>query len=43
VLVSSPAVSLEYVLRDDIGYPWALTISEAMVIVSLLLIFALEP
>jgi SHS family lactate transporter-like MFS transporter len=43
VLVSSPAVSIEYVLRDHLGYPWALTIFEAMVIVSLLLIFAFGP
>jgi SHS family lactate transporter-like MFS transporter len=43
VLVSSPAVSIEYVLRDRLGYPWALTIFEAMVIVSLLLIFAFGP
>jgi SHS family lactate transporter-like MFS transporter len=43
VLVSSPAVSLEYLLRDHLGYPWALTIFEVMVIVSLLLIFAFGP
>jgi hypothetical protein len=36
-------VSVEYVLRDHLGYPWALTIFGAMVFVSLLLIFALEP
>jgi MFS transporter, SHS family, lactate transporter len=43
VLVSSPAVSIEYVLRDHLGYPWALTIFEVAVIVSLLLIFAFGP
>lgn len=41
VLVSSPAVGIEYVLRDHLGYPWALTIFESLVILSLLLIFAL--
>ncbi len=43
VLVSSPAVGFEYVLRDHLGYPWALTIFEVLVILSLLLIFALGP
>jgi SHS family lactate transporter-like MFS transporter len=43
VLVASPAVSLEYALRDRVGYPWALTLFEGTVIVSLLVIFHLGP
>lgn len=43
VLISSPAVSLEFVLRDHFGYPWALTIFEIVVIVALLVIFATGP
>ncbi len=43
VLVASPAVGLEYMLRDHLGYPWALTVFESLVIVSLILIFALGP
>ena len=43
VLVASPAVGLEYVLRDHLGYPWALTVFESLVIVALILIFALGP
>ena len=43
VLVASPAVSFEYVLRDHLGYPWALTTFELVVIVSLMFIFALGP
>lgn len=43
VLVASPAVSFEYVLRDHLGYPWALTLFELAVIVSLILIFAMGP
>jgi MFS transporter, SHS family, lactate transporter len=43
VLVSSPAVSTEYLLRNHLGYPIALTIFETTVILTLLLIFALGP
>jgi SHS family lactate transporter-like MFS transporter len=43
VLVASPAVSIEYALRNRLGYPWALTIFEGAVILSLLLIFQLGP
>ena len=43
VLIASPAVSFEFVLRDHFGYPWALTIFELGVIVSLIFIFALGP
>jgi SHS family lactate transporter-like MFS transporter len=43
VLISSPAVAVEYVLRNHFGYPLALTIFETCVILGLLLIFALGP
>jgi SHS family lactate transporter-like MFS transporter len=43
VLIASPAVSIEFLLRDHLGYPLALTIFEAVVIVMLLFIFALGP
>jgi MFS transporter, SHS family, lactate transporter len=43
VLIASPAVSLEFALRDRIGYPWALTLFEGVVILSLLIIFQLGP
>lgn len=43
VLVASPAVSFEYALRDHLGYPWALTLFELSVIVSLIFIFAFGP
>jgi SHS family lactate transporter-like MFS transporter len=43
VLISSPAVSIEFVLRDHLGYPAALTIFEVVVIVMLLLIFGFGP
>lgn len=43
VLLSSPAVTLEYTLRDRIGYPWALTAFEATVIAALLCLFAFGP
>jgi SHS family lactate transporter-like MFS transporter len=43
VLLSSPAVTFEYALRDRIGYPWALTAFEAAVIASLLCLFAFGP
>lgn len=43
VLIASPAVSFEYMLRDHLGYPWALTVFEAVVILSLIAIFAFGP
>jgi SHS family lactate transporter-like MFS transporter len=43
VLVASPAVSFEYVLRDHFGYPWALTTFGITIIVFLMLVFALGP
>jgi SHS family lactate transporter-like MFS transporter len=43
VLVASPAVSIEFTLRDHFGYPWALTMFESAVILSLILIFAFGP
>jgi MFS transporter, SHS family, lactate transporter len=43
VLVASPAVGFEYILRDHLGYPWALTAFESVVIVSLVIICALGP
>ncbi len=43
VLISSPAVSFEYVLRDHLGYPWALTSFEICIIVALLFIFGFGP
>jgi SHS family lactate transporter-like MFS transporter len=43
ILLGSPAVAIEYALRDKIGYQWALTTFEGLVIVSLALIFALGP
>jgi SHS family lactate transporter-like MFS transporter len=43
VLIASPAVTFEYILRDHFGYPWALTAFELCVIVSLLFIFGFGP
>lgn len=43
VLIAAPAVSLEFVLRDHFGYPWALTVIEVIVIVALLIIFGFGP
>jgi len=43
VLIASPAVSLQYALQKRLGYPWALTIFEGLVISSLLVIFGLGP
>jgi MFS transporter, SHS family, lactate transporter len=43
VLVASPAVGFEYILRDHLGYPWALTAFESVVIASLIIIFVLGP
>lgn len=43
VLVASPAVSIQYDLQKRVGYPWALTLFEGIVIASLLIIFGLGP
>jgi MFS transporter, SHS family, lactate transporter len=43
VLVASPAVGFEYILRDHLGYPWALTAFESVVIVCLIIIFVIGP
>jgi SHS family lactate transporter-like MFS transporter len=43
VLVGSPAVAIEYALRDRLGYQWALTTFEGFVILLLVLIFTLGP
>jgi SHS family lactate transporter-like MFS transporter len=43
VLVGSPAVSIEYALRDLVGYHWALTLFEATVIAVLIVIFGFGP
>ncbi len=43
VLIASPSVTLEYGLRDRIGYPWALTTFECVVIVALLGLYFYGP
>ncbi len=43
VLIGSPAVTIEYALRDRIGYQWALVVFEVSVIVFLFFIFAFGP
>jgi SHS family lactate transporter-like MFS transporter len=43
VLVASPATAIEFVLRDHVGYPWALTMFEASVIVLMIVIFWFGP
>jgi MFS transporter, SHS family, lactate transporter len=43
VLVSSPAVAIEYALRNKFGYEWALTSFEGAVILALIMIFAAGP
>ena len=43
VLLTAPAVAIEYVLHDRFGYPWALTMFEVCVIVLLLLLFGFGP
>ncbi len=43
VLIASPAVSIQYALQKRLGYPWALTLFEGVVIGSLILIFSLGP
>ena len=43
VLIGSPAVSIEYSLRNHLGYPMALMVFESTVIVVLLVVFASGP
>ncbi len=43
VLIASPSVTLEYALRDRIGYPWALTTFVCTVIIALLALFFWGP
>ncbi len=43
VLIAAPSVGLEYVLRGHFGYPWAMTIFEATVIICLGTIILLGP
>lgn len=43
VLLASPAVSIQYALQKRLGYPWALTLFEGVVIGSLIIIFGLGP
>lgn len=43
VLIGSPAVTIEYALRDRIGYQWALVAFETCVIVSLFVIYGVGP
>jgi SHS family lactate transporter-like MFS transporter len=40
VLMASPAVAIEYLLRDHLGYPKALTLFELAVILTLAVLFA---
>ena len=43
VLIGSPSVSIEYALRNHLGYRWALTLFEGCVIVALFFIFGFGP
>jgi MFS transporter, SHS family, lactate transporter len=43
VLLTAPAVAIEYVLRDHFGYPIALTLFELCVIVLLMFLFGFGP
>jgi SHS family lactate transporter-like MFS transporter len=43
VLVGSPAVIIEYTLRDHFGYQWALAMFEGCVIVALMFIYGFGP
>ena len=43
VLFGSPTNTIEYALRDRIGYQWALTVFEGCTITALVLVFALGP
>jgi MFS transporter, SHS family, lactate transporter len=43
VLLASPATAVEFMLRDRFGYPWALTMFEAGVIVLMIVLFWFGP
>ncbi|HLY62106.1 MAG TPA: MFS transporter [Terriglobia bacterium] len=43
VLFGSPTNSIEYALRDRIGYRWALASFEGLIILALVVVFALGP
>jgi SHS family lactate transporter-like MFS transporter len=43
VLFASPAVTLEFSLRDHLGYPWALTLFEGIMILLMIVIFWFGP
>jgi SHS family lactate transporter-like MFS transporter len=43
VLIASPAVSIQYALRNRLGYSWALALFESIVILSLIILFACGP
>src|SRR5258707_7754280 len=43
VLFGSPTNTIEYALRDRIGYQWALTVFEGCAILALVVVFALGP
>jgi SHS family lactate transporter-like MFS transporter len=43
VLIASPATAIEFVLRDHFGYPWALTMFEATIIILMIVIFWFGP
>ncbi len=43
VLFGSPTNTVEYALRDRVGYQWALTIFEGCTILALMFVFALGP
>jgi MFS transporter, SHS family, lactate transporter len=43
VLFGSPTNTIEYALRDRIGYQWALTVFEGCTILALVIVFALGP
>lgn len=43
ILVAAPSPTVEYALRDSLGYPWALTTFISIVIVALLLLFVFGP
>ena len=43
VLLTAPAVAVEYMIRDHLGYPWALTLFESCVIVALMFLFGFGP
>ena len=43
VLISSPAVTFEFFLRNRVGYSWALTFFETTTVLVLMILFALGP